>query len=63
MTEDIPVTEGPAGVSRRGLLGLALGAGAAGIAIGASAGTADDSTFGSVSADDGCHQPSQRLVA
>ena len=40
MTEDIPVSEGPAGVSRRGLLGLALGAGAAGIAIGASAGTA-----------------------
>jgi len=40
VTEDLPVTEGPAGVSRRGLLGLALGAGAAGLAIGASAGTA-----------------------
>jgi hypothetical protein len=33
------------------------------IAIGASAGTALPRMFGSVSASDGCHQPSQRLVA
>ena len=33
------------------------------IAIGVSAGTSDDRMLGSVSASDGCHQPSQRFVA
>ena len=32
------------------------------MAIGASAGTAEDSMLGSVSDSDGCHQPSQWLV-
>ena len=32
-------------------------------AIGISAGIVDDRILGSVSTSDGCHQPSQRLVA
>lgn len=40
MTDQTQATGDPGGVSRRGLLGLAVGAGAAGLAVGASAGVA-----------------------
>src|SRR5690242_2584101 len=46
MPDDARVTESPGGLSRRGLLGLAVGAGAAGLAVGAGAGAAAGAAVG-----------------
>lgn len=51
MAHDTGATEGPGGVSRRGLLGLALGAGAAGLAVGAGAGAAAGTAIGRAHAE------------